>query len=119
MVISSKMRGLIPFFLALLFAVFGAACAQDEEPVQSTPGPATALPATQAPENPSVDSSPTAESKEEAIEPVAEDVTPEEPIYLSIIWHQHQPVYFKDLESNVYERPWVRMHAAKDYVDMA
>ncbi|MFN2135747.1 MAG: glucodextranase DOMON-like domain-containing protein [Candidatus Promineifilaceae bacterium] len=44
---------------------------------------------------------------------------PEEPLYLSIIWHQHQPVYYKDLETNVYERPWVRMHAAKDYVDMA
>lgn len=43
----------------------------------------------------------------------------EEPIYLSIIWHQHQPVYFKDPETDVYDKPWVRMHAAKDYVDMA
>lgn len=43
----------------------------------------------------------------------------EEPIYLSIIWHQHQPVYFKDPQTNVYVRPWVRMHATKDYVDMA
>jgi alpha-amylase/alpha-mannosidase (GH57 family) len=45
--------------------------------------------------------------------------TAEEPIYLSIIWHQHQPVYYKDPETGVYEKPWVRMHAAKDYVDMA
>ena len=43
----------------------------------------------------------------------------EEPIYLSIIWHQHQPVYYKDPDTNVYEKPWVRVHAAKDYVDMA
>ena len=42
-----------------------------------------------------------------------------EPLYLSIIWHQHQPIYFKDPESNVYQKPWVRLHAAKDYVDMA
>jgi hypothetical protein len=40
-------------------------------------------------------------------------------LYVAIIWHQHQPVYFKDPESGVYERPWVRVHAAKDYVDMA
>ncbi|HJS29634.1 MAG TPA: glucodextranase DOMON-like domain-containing protein [Anaerolineales bacterium] len=42
-----------------------------------------------------------------------------EPIYLSIIWHQHQPVYYKDAETNSYIRPWVRVHATKDYVDMA
>ncbi|MFP3852839.1 MAG: glucodextranase DOMON-like domain-containing protein [Anaerolineales bacterium] len=40
-------------------------------------------------------------------------------LYLAIIWHQHQPVYFKDPDSGAYERPWVRVHAAKDYVDMA
>src|SRR4030043_9299 len=43
----------------------------------------------------------------------------EEPIYLAIIWHQHQPVYYKDPETSIYEKPWVRVHAAKDYVDMA
>lgn len=42
-----------------------------------------------------------------------------EPIYLAIIWHQHQPVYYKDPETGLYVRPWVRVHAAKDYVDMA
>jgi len=42
-----------------------------------------------------------------------------EPLYLSILWHQHQPVYFKDPETGVYQKPWVRVHAAKDYVDMA
>ena len=43
----------------------------------------------------------------------------EHPLYLSIIWHQHQPVYFKDPDTGVYAKPWVRVHAAKDYVDMA
>ena len=28
-------------------------------------------------------------------------------------------MYYKDPETNLYIRPWVRMHAAKDYVDMA
>ena len=45
--------------------------------------------------------------------------TVEPPIYLSIIWHQHQPVYYQDPETGIYEKPWVRVHAAKDYVDMA
>jgi alpha-amylase/alpha-mannosidase (GH57 family) len=43
----------------------------------------------------------------------------ENPIYLAIIWHQHQPVYFKDPETGIYAKPWVRVHATKDYVDMA
>jgi len=47
------------------------------------------------------------------------DVRSEDPLYLAIIWHQHQPVYFKDPETGVYAKPWVRVHAAKDYVDMA
>lgn len=42
-----------------------------------------------------------------------------QPLYLSIIWHQHQPVYYKDPATGVYAKPWVRLHAAKDYVDMA
>ena len=42
----------------------------------------------------------------------------EAPIYLAIIWHQHQPVYYKSPETDRYIRPWVRVHATKDYVDM-
>ncbi len=45
--------------------------------------------------------------------------SPEDVIYLSIIWHQHQPVYYKDPETGVYAKPWVRVHASKDYYDMA
>lgn len=50
------------------------------------------------------------------------EVTPseqvEEPLYLALIWHQHQPLYYKD-ENGIYTRPWVRAHATKDYYDMA
>ncbi|MBC7262076.1 MAG: hypothetical protein H5T63_08685, partial [Chloroflexi bacterium] len=44
---------------------------------------------------------------------------PEEPLYLSIIWHQHQPRYYKDPQTGIYSKPWVRCHATKDYYDMA
>ena len=40
------------------------------------------------------------------------------PLYVALIWHQHQPLYAQDAEG-VYERPWVRVHATKDYLDMA
>lgn len=40
------------------------------------------------------------------------------PINLIILWHQHQPKYLKDRETGVYEKPWVRLRATKDYYDM-
>lgn len=42
----------------------------------------------------------------------------EDVLYLSLVWHQHQPLYYKNA-SGVYTRPWVRVHATKDYYDMA
>ncbi|MCK4451861.1 MAG: glycoside hydrolase family 57, partial [Anaerolineae bacterium] len=45
--------------------------------------------------------------------------SPEDVIYLSIVWHQHQPLYYKDPETGIYAKPWVRVHATKDYYDMA
>ncbi|MBG0770520.1 MAG: glycoside hydrolase, partial [Anaerolineaceae bacterium] len=33
-------------------------------------------------------------------------------------WHQHQPLYYQDADG-IYTRPWVRVHATKDYLDMA
>ncbi|MGB9691280.1 MAG: alpha-amylase/alpha-mannosidase [Candidatus Sumerlaeaceae bacterium] len=41
----------------------------------------------------------------------------EKPLYIAFLWHMHQP-YYKDLITGTYFMPWVRMHAAKDYVDM-
>lgn len=42
----------------------------------------------------------------------------EKPLYLAIIWHNHQPLYY-DPDQNINILPWVRMHAIKDYYDMA
>jgi alpha-amylase/alpha-mannosidase (GH57 family) len=39
-------------------------------------------------------------------------------IYLAFLWHQHQPMY-KNPSTGVYELPWVRLHATKDYYDTA
>ena len=52
-------------------------------------------------------------------QPPAPTAVPEEPLYLSIIWHQHQPRYYKDPQTGIYSKPWVRCHATKDYYDMA
>ena len=40
------------------------------------------------------------------------------PLAVNLTWHMHQPFYYKD-ENGVYSRPWVRVHATKDYLDMA
>ncbi|MBI2884913.1 MAG: glycoside hydrolase [Candidatus Omnitrophica bacterium] len=39
------------------------------------------------------------------------------PVYLAFVWHMHQP-YYRDLRTGECFMPWVRLHAAKDYVDM-
>jgi len=58
-------------------------------------------------------------SQEPAIETTQPISAPNEDVlYLNITWHQHQPLYYKD-ENDVYTRPWVRVHATKDYYDMA
>jgi alpha-amylase/alpha-mannosidase (GH57 family) len=61
--------------------------------------------------------------------PLAADLGPAEPVVdelpslgtplsVAIVWHQHQPKYFRDAETGEYMDPWVRMHAIKDYYDM-
>lgn len=40
-----------------------------------------------------------------------------EPIYLALVWHQHQP-YYQELSRREMMMPWVRLHAIKDYYDM-
>ncbi len=39
-------------------------------------------------------------------------------LHLAFLWHQHQPVY-KNPATGMYELPWVRLHATKDYYDTA
>ncbi len=106
--------------LILVSSFILTGCAQ-EEPTPTTEAgvPTVTAETTQEPTaEPTDPPSPTEEpAQETAEEPATEPGA--DPIYLSIIWHQHQPVYFKDQETNSYIRPWVRVHATKDYVDMA
>jgi alpha-amylase/alpha-mannosidase (GH57 family) len=44
--------------------------------------------------------------------------TAKEPLYVALIWNQHQPLY-KDPLSSAYQQPWVRLHGVKDYYQMA
>ena len=85
-----------------------AACATPEATPTPQPVPPTAAAV-----------SPTAQPA--AVSPTAQPTVAlvENPLYLSIIWHQHQPIYFQDPATGIYQKPWVRVHAAKDYVDMA
>lgn len=39
-------------------------------------------------------------------------------IYLALLWHMHQPLY-KSAATGDYLLPWVRLHAAKGYLDIA
>ncbi|MGC9314323.1 MAG: carbohydrate-binding module family 20 domain-containing protein [bacterium] len=48
-----------------------------------------------------------------------DDTYPNGPkVHLAIIWHQHQPLYADPVEDYL-RGPWVRLHATKDYYDMA
>ncbi len=40
------------------------------------------------------------------------------PLYVAFVWHMHQP-YYRDLRTGEIPMPWVRLHAAKDYLHMA
>ena len=42
---------------------------------------------------------------------------PEHPLYVALVWHMHQPFY-RDMLTGGISLPWVRMHAAKDYLHM-
>ena len=48
---------------------------------------------------------------------VEEEVDQEPELYVMLMWHQHQPYYTKN-DEGYYTRPWVRVHATKDYLDM-
>jgi alpha-amylase/alpha-mannosidase (GH57 family) len=50
--------------------------------------------------------------------PAIDDELDPNGFYLNLIWHQHQPLYPTDA-NGIVTRPWVRLHAAKDYYDMA
>lgn len=39
------------------------------------------------------------------------------PLYVSIVWHMHQP-YYKNLVTGDHLLPWARLHGTKDYLHM-
>lgn len=43
---------------------------------------------------------------------------PDTTLYIAFLWHMHQP-YYEDSVSGKITMPWVRLHAIKDYLDMA
>ena len=90
------------FLLLLAFGLLASAC----NPSKPEPVPATTAVAT-----PSTTTPPTTSA-------VIEATLDPEGFYLNLIWHQHQPLYPKDA-NGIVTRPWVRLHAAKDYYDMA
>ena len=51
------------------------------------------------------------------VAPIVETPLEEPELYVMLLWHQHQPYYPKDLDGN-FTKPWVRLHATKDYLDM-
>jgi alpha-amylase/alpha-mannosidase (GH57 family) len=42
-----------------------------------------------------------------------------DPIYLSLIWHLHQPLYATDPQTGLVTQPWVRLNATWNYYDTA
>jgi alpha-amylase/alpha-mannosidase (GH57 family) len=52
------------------------------------------------------------------VDPTANKATIKRSVYLTIVWHQHQPSYLDPVADEL-TGPWVRKHATKDYYDMA
>ena len=42
---------------------------------------------------------------------------PDHPLYVAFVWHMHQPFY-RDMLTGEIVLPWVRLHAARDYLHM-
>lgn len=57
-------------------------------------------------------------TKAPTVAPTATPAVTADVLYVNILWHQHQPLYYKNPDG-IYSRPWVRVHATKDYYDMA
>ena len=117
-----KMKGIGLIIVALFISFLLAACNDADTQSESQP---TAVSPTQPAAAETVQKDEAAETETAVSQPTDQPTAAaaaeadQAPIYLAIIWHQHQPIYYKDPATNIYIRPWVRMHAAKDYVDMA
>jgi alpha-amylase/alpha-mannosidase (GH57 family) len=89
-----------------LLSLMLSACQPTPTPTRA-PQPATVTTAPVTPSPPTTQPSPPTTA------------APADGLYLALVWHQHQPLYYKDPQTGVYTRPWVRVHATKDYYDMA
>jgi len=99
---SSPMHRLV--LLILAFGLLASACTPSESDPATTTTAAETASTTIAT---STTSTPTVAS--ESLDP--------DGFFLNLIWHQHQPLYPTDA-NGIVTRPWVRLHAAKDYYDM-
>lgn len=83
----------------LAVALFVAACTSGEPDETTTVAPTTT----------------TASTTTTTMQP---PLDPSEGLYVMLMWHQHQPLYPENADGYV-TRPWTRVHATKDYYDMA
>ncbi len=97
---------LVPILAFLL-----AACQPPEPAPPATPTAEPTFAPTATP--------PLAPTSEPTAAPTQPPASGKTPLYLNLIWHQHQPRYYVDPDTGVVTRPWVRAHATKDYYDMA
>lgn len=98
-------RGRAAWALAAVLAVAAACTGDDASPTTGADdGTSTTAAADAAPTTAADGSTPTT---------VVDDA---EPLHVALVWHQHQPRY--PVVDGVVTRPWVRVHATKDYLDM-
>jgi len=109
-----KMKFLQVLMALVLVSSILAACAA---PTNTLSSPTQATAPTQKPANvePAATSAPSALPAQAEATQVPTGLMP---LAVNLTWHMHQPFYYKD-ENGVYSRPWVRVHATKDYLDMA
>ena len=98
----------------LAFALVASACDSGDDASDETATTTTVAPTTEATTTTAPPAEPTTTTTTEAVD---EALDPNG-FYLNLMWHQHQPLYPKDADG-VVTRPWVRVHATKDYYDMA
>jgi alpha-amylase/alpha-mannosidase (GH57 family) len=93
--------------LLLTASIAVAACSADDAADDSVP-PETAPTETAPAQTASPDTSTVATLPPEQVDAP--------PLEVALVWHQHQPRY--PVVDGLVSRPWVRVHATKDYLDM-
>ena len=94
------------FTLLLTFTLLASACSSGDDGGTANPQRTT---------NSTTEDGPVGQIDGEGELVIPEEDLPD--VELALIWHQHQPNY-PEIDGSI-SRPWVRLHASKDYVDMA